>query len=72
MKKIYYREDSDNEMGTPVCGRCVRFGTNDCPFYEKVHELTYVEWNKTVTSPGSELSKEEKQESWIHCEKFFD
>ena len=58
---------------TPVCGCCVKYGTELCPNREKVSELTYVEWFPDKFSTlGSFLTKEQKRESWIHCEDYFD
>jgi len=49
-----------------ICGRCIYFNTEDCPFKNKTMELTYVECNNHY------LTKEEKKESWIRCNKYFD
>ena len=48
-----------------ICSSCIYFETEQC-IHPEVLDLTYVECS------GHPLSKEEKQESWIHCEKYYD
>ena len=49
-----------------ICSNCVFFNTFGCPFEDKVMELTYVETDTNF------LTKEEKKEPWIKCNKYFD
>ena len=49
-----------------ICSDCIYFETERCPHSDEVLSLTYVECE------GHPLSKKEKQESWIHCEKYYD
>lgn len=49
-----------------ICSPCMSFNTEDCPYKDKVMELTYVETNNHY------LIKEEKKESWVRCDKYFD
>ena len=69
----YVMDIEQEDTFTPVCGCCVKYGTDLCPNREKVSELTYVEWFPDKFSTlGSFLTKEQKRESWIHCEDYFD
>ena len=49
-----------------ICGPCMYFNTDECPYKDMITALTYVETAK------QSLTKEEKKESWVKCNKYFD
>lgn len=49
-----------------ICSPCMYFNTDECPYKDIVIALTYVEFNNHY------LTKEEKKESWVRCNKYFD
>lgn len=54
------------EQESLIYGSYIYFNTEECPYNDKVMELTYVECNNNY------LTKEEKKESWVRCNKYFD
>ena len=49
-----------------ICNSCMYFNTDECPHKDIVIALTYVELDNHY------LTKEEKKESWVRCDKYFD